>query len=92
MPICVLHGEEVLHQLMPWQELFVIETGAVDLRASFRRAAIGQMHSFSHIVSSGSEIVRNLCPPKAPAQKCRYELGSQAIVSWYNCLVYRLRR
>lgn len=78
---------------MPCHELFVrIAAGAVDLKASFRRAATGQMHSFSHMVSSGSEIVRNLCPPKTPAQKCRYELGSQAIVSWYNCLVYRLRR
>lgn len=30
LPICVLHGEEVLHQLMPWQELFVmIAAGAI---------------------------------------------------------------
>lgn len=43
MPICVLHGEEVLPQLMPWQELFVmIAAGAIDLGASFRRAATGQ--------------------------------------------------
>ena len=42
LPICVLHGEVVLHQLMPWQELTVIAADAVDLRASFRRAATGQ--------------------------------------------------
>lgn len=41
--ICVLHGEEVLHQLMLWQELFVmIAAGAVDPGASFRRVTTGQ--------------------------------------------------
>jgi len=39
----VLHDEEVLHQLMPWQELTVmIAAGAIDLEAAFRRAATGQ--------------------------------------------------
>ena len=35
LPICVLHREEVLHQLTPWQ-------GAIDLGAAFRRATTGQ--------------------------------------------------
>jgi hypothetical protein len=43
LPIYVLHGEELLHPLMPWEELFVmIAAGAVDLGASFRRATTGQ--------------------------------------------------
>ena len=43
----VLHGEEVLHQLTPWQELTVmIAAGAIDLEAAFRRAATGQKRSF----------------------------------------------
>jgi hypothetical protein len=43
LPICVLHREEVLHQLTPWQELTVmIAAGAIDLGAAFRRATTGQ--------------------------------------------------
>lgn len=42
MPICVLYGKQVLRELTPWQELFVmIAAGAIDLWASFRRAATG---------------------------------------------------
>jgi hypothetical protein len=42
MSVAVLLGEKVLHQLVPRQELFaMIAAGAIDLRASFRRAATG---------------------------------------------------
>ncbi len=52
LPICVLHGEEVLHQFMPWQELFVmIAAGAVDLGASFGRGATGQELPFMTAVN-----------------------------------------
>lgn len=47
LPICVLHGEEVLHQLMPWQELtMMIAAGAIDLWAALRRAATGQKQTY----------------------------------------------
>lgn len=53
LPTCVLHGEELLHQLMPWQELTVmIAAGAIDLGAAFRRAATGQKQSVSRAISA----------------------------------------
>ena len=52
----VLHGEELLHQLMPWQELTVmIAAGTIDLGAAFKRAATGQKQFLNSVAFSSEK-------------------------------------
>ena len=48
---------------MFWEERFVkIKSGVIELGLSLRSAATGQMQLLSHIVISGSEVVRIRSP------------------------------